>query len=193
MHIDFIEDLEPQEEIEKMDRSNMKIGLFVGKYKPPHRGHYFQIENASIDNDLVYIVISPREVENITAEQSKEILEIYTENLGNVIIDIADISPVKTIYDFIEGINKFIAEKEFELNMYTAEEDKTRYMNFINKKDKYTYNFDSVNIKTSERYENIKARNLRTAIKNNDWSYIRSKLPNHLDNKQKDRVIDILK
>jgi glycosyltransferase involved in cell wall biosynthesis len=190
------EELNPEEEYKKMEEQDtVEIAIFPGKFKYPHRGHWKMIELASKENDLVYVVISPKEVDGITAQMSKEIFDIYKKYLAkdNVIIEVAEISPVKSVYDFIESINKMGGKNKFILNTYASTEDKSRYENFINKKDKYTYNFVSVNILDLPRFDEIRATNNRIALQNEDWDKVSQSLPQELSKEDKEKVLNILR
>ncbi len=71
----------------------MKIGIFPGSFKPPHRGHYQILDkmlNEKKKYDKIYIIISYRprpldpklyEISNLPKESIFDILKIYNKNL----------------------------------------------------------------------------------------------------------------
>jgi len=87
------------------EESGKNIALFPGKFKPPHGGH-FNVAKQIIDNpevDKLIIWVSPRTHEGITADQAATIWEYYAKQLPEgVEIRIADITPVRSVYEYIE-------------------------------------------------------------------------------------------
>lgn len=80
------------------------IALYPGKFKPPHKGHFEVAKQLLEKVDRVEILISGKEVEGITAEQSKEIWELYNTLLGGRLdIKIITESPVTYTLDTIAG------------------------------------------------------------------------------------------
>jgi predicted nucleotidyltransferase len=80
------------------------IALYPGKFKPPHKGHFLVAKQLLEKVDRVEIILSPKEVEGITAEQSKEIWELYNTLLGGKLdIKIINESPIKYVLDTIEA------------------------------------------------------------------------------------------
>jgi len=80
------------------------IALYPGKFKPPHKGHFEVAKQLLEKVDRVEILISGKEVEGITAEQSKEIWELYNTLLGGKLdVKIISESPVKYVLDTIEA------------------------------------------------------------------------------------------
>lgn len=59
------------------------LAIFPGSFKPPHIGHYLVVEKLFNDKkiDKIYIVISPKDRDNITAKQSYDIWNYYIKNL----------------------------------------------------------------------------------------------------------------
>jgi cytidyltransferase-like protein len=80
------------------------IALYPGKFKPPHKGHFEVAKQLLEKVDKVEIIISPKEVEGITAEKSKAIWELYNKLLGGKLdIKIINESPVTYTLDTIAG------------------------------------------------------------------------------------------
>jgi cytidyltransferase-like protein len=91
------------------------IALVPGSFKPPHKGHYEMIRQYSqLAYDVLVLVSAPAEKSQrvtkdgkvITPEIAKRILELYTNDLGNVDIQISPIpSPVGAAYAALEEIS----------------------------------------------------------------------------------------
>jgi hypothetical protein len=83
------------------------IALIPGKYKPPHKGHLFVVQELLKDPRIkaITILISPRVVNGITPELSKEIWEKYLQKYGikaKVLIS-NEPSPVKATVNIIKN------------------------------------------------------------------------------------------
>ena len=95
-----------------LEELGQTVALYPGKFKPPHAGH-FEVAKQLVDKaDKVIVVISPKQMDNITASQSKTVWELYKTLLGNKLeIVIAENSPVKYVLDYIENHpnDKFLA------------------------------------------------------------------------------------
>ena len=116
------------------------IALYPGKFKPPHTGHLGVVKELANNHGVskVKIMISPRPHKGITAEQSKEIWELFLKNLPwatKVEVEIPEtVSPVGAVYDYIDSISSSlpillaVGEKDKEDGRYEAavERGKTR-------------------------------------------------------------------
>jgi cytidyltransferase-like protein len=135
------------------------IALYPGKFKPPHKGHFEVAKQLLEKVDKVEIIISPKEVEGITAEKSKAVWELYNRLLGGKLdIKIINESPIKYVLDTIEANpnNHYVA-------VYGKGEE-SRYRN-IGKDPRYINAevFDGGT--TTSDGENINATDFRNAIK----------------------------
>ncbi len=86
--------------------SPKNIALYPGKFKPPHGGHFNvakQVaENPDVDKLIIYV--SPRPHEGISASQAVDIWKAYEKHIdGDVEVRIADITPVRSVYEFIDN------------------------------------------------------------------------------------------
>lgn len=88
-----------------LERKGKRIALFPGKFKPPHKGHLEYITNIAnrSDVDEVLIMISPRDLPEVSKEQSLAIWHKYLEKAPNNIgVQISDYrSPVTATYEFL--------------------------------------------------------------------------------------------
>ena len=106
------------EELEK------NIALYPGKFKPPHGGHFNVAKQVAENPDLdkLIILVSPAEHEGISAEQAVEIWNRYLPYInGNVEIRVAEVSPVRSVYEFIDeeavegqDLHLILGEKDIE-------------------------------------------------------------------------------
>jgi hypothetical protein len=99
------------------DKDGKKVALLPGGFKPPHAGHYGLAKKLSslpdIDEVVVIIGKNPRTSDalpeiSITAQQSKELWDIYTTNDENIKVRIQEgKTPVSDVYDLIADKNSF--------------------------------------------------------------------------------------
>ena len=86
------------------DESQETIALYPGKFKLPHKGHFDVAKQLLNKADKIEIIISPKPVEGITAEQSKAVWELYNKLLGGKLdVKIIQGSPVTYVLDTIEA------------------------------------------------------------------------------------------
>ena len=78
----------------------IKVAFFPGSFKPPHVGHYTIVKELLPKVDRLYIFISKKSRDGITAEESLKIWKIYLSknDMKKIIIHITDISPIIEIY-----------------------------------------------------------------------------------------------
>lgn len=143
------------------DESQETIAIYPGKFKPPHKGHFEVAKQLIGKADKIIIAISGKEVEGISAEQSKAVWELYNTLLGGKLdIIITNKSPVKYVLDTIEANpnNHYIAVH--------GKEDKDRYRN-VGKDPRYINAeiFDGGAISSGNKI--INATDLRVALANN--------------------------
>jgi cytidyltransferase-like protein len=82
------------------------IGLFPGKFKPPHKGHLDLASKIARKVDELIVYISPIAIGNITPEKSAAVWEEFLKTPGtpdNIKVAISsNPSPVGMTYDFVE-------------------------------------------------------------------------------------------
>ena len=110
------------------ENQGQSIALYPGKFKPPHAGHFDVakdiLNKPNIDKLIVYI--SPKPHEGISPEQSRAIWEVYKLHLpGNVEIRVGEVSPVREVYDYLDGeaksgdmLNLVLGEKDIADGRY---------------------------------------------------------------------------
>ena len=110
------------------------IALYPGGYKPPTKGHYHSFDYILQDADRGVIFIGKKERDGITAEQSKQIWEIYAKYLNKPVeVIISDVTPVKSVYDYADN-NKDV---NIIVGAGDKDDDVKRYAYFEKNIEKY--------------------------------------------------------
>jgi len=110
------------------------IALYPGGYKPPTKGHYHSFDYILQDADKGVIFIGKKERDGITAEQSKQIWEIYAKYLNKPVeVIISDVTPVKSVYDYADN-NKDV---NIIVGAGDKDDDVKRYAYFEKNIEKY--------------------------------------------------------
>ena len=79
-----------------------KIGIFPGSFKPPHKGHFMVVEDLLLQCEEVIVLISPKEREGITSQQSIDVWRLYHPQLwGEVKFLIVKENAVTEAYNFL--------------------------------------------------------------------------------------------
>lgn len=188
------------------------IGIFPGKFKPPHKGHFKTCEVASRENDVVLVLISNKEHEGLTPEQSFNIWNIYKNYLPNIIPFISTPTPVLATYDIASLLNageldsvpvksnvkeliqnsrvieSFLnVGNSINLNLYSSPEDQERYSRIL-KAPFMGKNVLKIDFKPVDRLTS--ATKFREAIKTK--KNIDSFLPPVLSKEEKINIIKML-
>jgi hypothetical protein len=162
------------------------IGLYGGGFKPPHRGHFYVAKELAKDvNSIkIYIGAKIREGETVTAQQSKEIWEIYAKYLGKPTeIEIAPITPILSVYKEIE------ANQNNHYVVIASKEDTDRYKALVDNK-KGLYDKAKLKLVDTINEEKLSATLIRTDadyLKKGQW------MPEELSADDKKAVLGILK
>ena len=116
------------------DENTETIALYPGGYKPPTKGHYHSFDYILQDADKGVIFIGKKERDGITAEQSKQIWEIYAKYLNKPVeVIISDVTPVKSVYDYADN-NKDV---NIIVGAGDKDDDVKRYAYFEKNIEKY--------------------------------------------------------
>lgn len=196
--------------IETDNSSPISIGLIPGSFRPPHKGHFELIKNATSENDYVYIVGSSSNKTDIKRgfkhEQSNLIWNIYVRHLKNVKYIEGSKTPVVTVYEIVNILNNnehITTRKDKDGKSIQAGEDsktvakelQTKALKFII--NVYVGDPDDVSRydqfeKYPERYssKNVEKVNIKTfgRVENMKAEYLR----NALTNGEFDRIPDFL-
>ena len=145
-----------------------RIGAFVGKFYPPHIGHLWVVDNACLNLDEVYVIISKNDIRNkqIAKDQNFDILDAelikkwfleHYKNNPKVKVKIFDESGFKPYpEDRDMWAEKF--KKEFpEVNVKIADEGYREYnQEYFPEYEFYPIYRDVVNIHSTQIRNNIK-------------------------------------
>jgi len=116
------------------EKTQPTIALYPGGYKPPTKGHFHSFDYILQDADKGVIFIGKKDRDGITAEQSKQIWEIYAKYLDKPVdVVIANVTPVKSVYDYADN-NKDI---NIIVGAGDKDDDVKRYSYFDKNIDKY--------------------------------------------------------
>lgn len=124
------------------------FGYFGGGFNPPHKGHFEAAKMAAQQNNEVYIVISnqERDKSGITTAKKVAIWSLYlpllTQYKAKINLLVAEVSPVRTIYEHVDTLNNSPSAKNITVNLYTDTEDSGRYRNM----QKYSENLAGLNL-----------------------------------------------
>jgi len=138
---------------EDESEAQYSIGFFGGGFNPPHIGHFEAALMAAKENDDVYIIISPqvRGGTNIDIAKKVNIWNQYEPLLSQykakIHILVADVSPIGTIYEYVNTLNESPDASSITVNLYTDADEAGRYSNI----GKYSTNLKKLEIKPTPR------------------------------------------
>lgn len=116
------------------EETHETVAILPGGFKPPTKGHYNAFKYILQDADRGVVFIGKKERDGITADQARDIWEVYSRYLGKPIeVAIAGITPVKSVYDFADE-NKDV---KIIVGAGDKDEDVKRYEYFIKNVEKY--------------------------------------------------------
>lgn len=182
------------------------IAILPGAMKPPHAGHFDMIQKYAKKADEVIVLISDPKAEKsqrktkngtvITAEMSKEILDIYVKRYGlqnKVKITISPLpAPVAAAYEYIDTELK-------DCNIILGASLKGDDWKRFNGAKEYFKDRDDINIldphlTAVHPFMNNGIAISATDIRNNidDKNFIKKRLPDRLTPKDLNKIIRIL-
>jgi len=172
------------------------IAMVPGSFKPPHKGHYEMIEHFSNISQKTIVVISDPQSEKsirrtpsgkqITAQEAREILEIYTRNLSNVELIVSS-QPVKWVYDYVA--EDTTPGQKILLGVSGKGDDANRYLGA----QKYAPEGVSVeaSVFTSSGLD-VSASTIRQLLDSPTLGEINQFLPSHISKQDKEQILQIL-
>ena len=112
----------------QVPKLNIKtVGIFSGKFKPPHAGHYEAIAKIAEENDEVHVFISKTEMAGITGKAAQDVLDYYLEDFDNIELHLSEVTPVRSGYEFVEGLGKTQYAPNTIVNLYATGKDMPRW------------------------------------------------------------------
>lgn len=153
----------------------VRIGFFAGGFKPPHLGHYEVAKQASKANDQVQVFIGKPPRPPITAEVSLHIWEVFARALPNLDVSIAPVTPVRSVYEAVEALNKRHDANTIGVTMYTDKDDMVRY----SRMNQYIDNLAYANLKETPRI--LSATKVREDLMRDDWKAVVDDMPDEVD------------
>jgi len=88
------------------NKGTFSVGVFPGAFKPPHKGHFDTVKKAAQENNIVFVIISAIDRDNITSKESLNIWNIYKPYLPkNVHYIMVSGSPVLVVYHIVDILN----------------------------------------------------------------------------------------
>jgi len=171
------------------EQKGHSIALYPGKFKPPHGGHFDvakEILSKPNVNKLI-IYISPKPHEGISPDQSKAIWEIYKPYLpGEVEIRIGEISPVRSVYDYLDNE----AEAGDVLQLILGEKDLLdgRYERAQDRRSDVSVN----SLPVPPQAGGISATQMRQALWNNEEEEFIAGLPSDLNDQEIGDILTLL-
>lgn len=112
------------------------VSLYGGGFKPPHKAHFNNAKFLADKSDKLVIFIGPkiREGIRISAEQSKDIWEIYKKYINiPVELIISQVTPIRDIYEFADNN----VELYSKIITGALPEEMSRFAYFIKNKENY--------------------------------------------------------
>jgi hypothetical protein len=144
----------------------MKIAIYPGAFKPPHKGH-FQVVKLLVDRDdisEVVVAVSSKERGGVSLEQSLKVWELYTNILGpKVKVIPSEGSPV---YYTLSSIKN---NPDQDFVVVFGKEESSRFASLANK--------PKVEVFDAGNFENISATDFRDAIQARNVKQIANFLP----------------
>jgi len=161
------------------------VGIISGRFKPPHVGHYEAIKKIAQKNDETQVFVSPIEMDGVTGEMAVQILKEYFQDDKTITINLAEGSPVKTAYGFIDLLGKKDDASDTTLNIYSLDSD----MNRFDSVERFSGGIGKINRITTKRPEGVSGTDMRKFIKNMDKDKFFAALPKEVD---KERIWQIV-
>lgn len=145
----------------------MKIAIFPGAFKPPHSGHFHDVELLLDKVDKIHIIISNKDRDGITAEQSKNIWDLYLTQLPNTVTARIAENP-SPIADMLQEIDQ---ESDNEYYVVFGKNDGDNVKTLLNKK------YPNVHIYDAGNFGGLSSTEFRKAIRERNIEKIKTFLP----------------
>jgi len=159
-----------------------KIGIFTGKFKPPHKGHCQIINEALYENDEVRVYVSGKVEEGIDAKTAVSILKSLVGENEKVCYEETTESPVKEAYRYVNELGQQPDAADIEITVYSTPEDMARF----DKLEKFSGNIRKIKRRETQRAKaddgsEIHARDMRACLQRDDFESFKKGLPAEAD------------
>ena len=171
------------------EEMGQNIALYPGKFKPPHGGH-FNVAKSVLENpgvDKIIIFVSPKVHEGITPQQAVAVWNIYRKYLpGEVDIRVADITPVRSVYEYIDNeaevgddLHLILGEKDIEGGRFRTASGRREGVNVAE-------------VAIPPQMGGVSATQMRKALVDNDDKTFIAGLPDELNDVDVDDIMRVL-
>ena len=82
-----------------------RIGVYPGMFKPPQKDHFKVCQMASEKNDIIMVLISDKETDGITADQSLGVWSIFKTYIPGIIPFVVSGSLLNACHDIARAFN----------------------------------------------------------------------------------------
>lgn len=151
----------------------MKIAIYPGAFKPPHKGH-FQVVKKLVDRDdisEVVIAVSPKDRGGVSLNQALKVWELYVNLLGpKVKVISTEGSPVYYTLNTIKN------NPDQDFVVAFGKEESSRFASLADN--------PKVEVFDAGNFENISATDFRDAIQARNVKQVANFLPNNITTKQ---------
>jgi len=154
----------------------IKVAFFPGSFKPPHVGHYTIVKELLPKVDRLYIFISKKPRDSITAEDSLKIWKIYLSkaDMKKIVMHTTDISPIMDIYkSLLDG--SLGLTKDDKIYLIKSKKDVSNKRFDLFKQLKF-----NITEWTLPSFKTISSTNMREAIDKRDYKSFHKFVPLHL-------------
>lgn len=160
-----------------------KIGIFTGKFKPPHKGHYDIIQQALAENDQVRIYVSGKPEDGVDAKTAIQIFKEYLGDSEKIVIEETTISPVRSAYQFIYALGESKDAPNHSITLYAAPDDMDRFDKVQNYagKIKHIKKVNTGRAKFSDGTRELFGKDMRGFIKSDDFESFKQGIPAQVD------------
>lgn len=170
------------------------LAIVPGSFKPPHRGHYEMIlKYSTLAREVLVLISAPsakserktKDGKVITPEAAKKILQLYTNHLPNVTIEVSSIpSPVGATYAELEYEQH--ANKKIALGASKKDDDWKRWKGAVEWAEKKKLpiqvidpELTAVTVTSKPNGKPYSASNIRDNF--DDPDLVKQDLPKHVD------------
>jgi hypothetical protein len=155
--------------------------LYPGKFKPPHKGHFkvaYELASRNYITEVI-IIISTKELDGITPEESLQIWNMYLQALPNPKIKVQLSTKDSPIQDVIEYITKHPDTSPIYIVGGEDESDDQGYLTSVT--DTYPNQVKKIN--ADEKSEGVTSVFCRGCLKTGDYEAFVNCIPEAAFNK----------